>query len=269
VRDACGRHRDRRSGVGQCFDRIKILRRLNPGARQPHAYYFQGGADGIRRRIHQYARRITLRYRGVHGGYWALCHGDGDAASSTRSASIPAAGMTSAPIHCFSGLREFHCWFAPSRMHCQSAYGGRGRAALGSTLSSGRCCKIWLCAYGVESNGRSIRAVHPVARQLPAKISVAISWDDDFGPATTTLTCRLEQSDEGATRKAIKCSALLCPVLCSICAVTAKIIFPLCMVGFLNPAFSRAFIIPDSVWNDSYLPYNLPCTGNANCFPKI
>src|SRR5438093_9923670 len=59
---------------------------------------------------------ITPKYRGVHGGYWALYNGDGEAASSTRRASIPARGIISAPI-CFSWLREFHFWFAQLRMH--------------------------------------------------------------------------------------------------------------------------------------------------------
>src|SRR5205823_3884769 len=42
-----------------------------------------------------------------------------------------------------------------------------------------RCCNIWLRAYGAESNSRSIGAIHPVARQLPAKISVVIRLRPD------------------------------------------------------------------------------------------
>src|SRR5207302_4164954 len=57
----------------------------------------------------------------------------------------------------------------------QSAYGGRGRAALASTIIR-RCCNIWLRAYGAESI-ETDRRCSPVALQLPAKLSVIISWD--------------------------------------------------------------------------------------------
>jgi hypothetical protein len=113
--------------------RIKILRRLNPGGRQRHAYYFRGGADAIRRRIHQYARRdyaeISRRAWRILG---ALPWGRrGGVLYRERVDPGPRDNFCTYPL--LQLAAEFHCWFAQSRMHCQSAYGGRGRAALAST----------------------------------------------------------------------------------------------------------------------------------------
>lgn len=90
VRDACGPRRDRRSAAGQCFERDQDSAPPERGWSSTACVLFPKAVLMASDAVHHAG--ITPKYRGVHGGYWALFHGDGEAACSTKSASIPGPG---------------------------------------------------------------------------------------------------------------------------------------------------------------------------------